>query len=410
MVGSQKVLGLFVCISTLFGCSSDSGSRTVNNPCLRKELSACGQACDNGTKECGAGLYCDTDLTCAAECTADSAKTDCDDDKGCSEEGRCVVGGASGGGGTGGNTSAGNLGDAGGDPVCGEVKLAAVPKVPNVIVIVDQSSSMTRDFVGTESRWDVLKASLLAPDGLFAELQGLVRFGIVLYSGQVGEQDVCPHLSQVSVALNNLEAIRALYQPEAARHGTPTGESIEAVLNQIEKTDLVDPKNPAILVLATDGQPNSCKTPDVQDGQMASVDQVKRAFGLGIRTYVIAVGTELELPDVHVNDLASAGIGVATGAPSFRVDNDAALRAALRSVVGGELSCTVPLKGKVTAKDPCAGTVLLDGKPLECMGADGWVLVNPSTIELKGTACDGLKTGKKLEAKFECGDAIPEVI
>jgi len=410
MTRSHKVLGLIVCISSALGCSSDSGGRTVSNPCLRKELAACGQVCDDVSKSCGVGLYCGDDAKCAAECTPESAKTDCTDGKGCSADGHCVVGGASGGENTGGgNTSGVVVADGGNGGVCGQVKLDATPKTPNVIVIVDQSSSMDDKFDDNGTRWEVLKASLLADDGLFAELQALVRFGIVLYSGE-DDGNACPNLSQVAVAINNLEAIRALYQPQDTLNDTPTGDAINAVLDQIENTDLVGGDNPTIFVLATDGEPDTCAEPNPQNGQEESVASVKRAFSLDIRTYVIAVAQEDELSEGHLNDMANAGIGVMSGAPSFRVDNDAALRAALRGVVGGELSCTVPLKGKVTAKDPCAGTVLLDGKELECKGANGWELVNPKTIEIKGTACDALKTGKKLEANFDCGDAIPDVI
>ncbi len=409
MTESYKVFGLILCAGCFLGCSADS--KKVGGPCARGELASCGVPCDDATKLCGAGLYCSWDAKCTAECSVASARDDCKDAKGCSPDGHCVVGGAAGGEATGGGANSAAT-DAGDGTACGEVKLKATPKTPNVIVIVDQSGSMQADFGDNGTRWEVLKASLLANDGLFAELEGIVRFGIVLYSGEE-EPKVCPVLSQVSVALNNLDAIRTLYAPKEPIDDTPTGDSINALLDQIQKTDLLAGDDPTIFVLATDGEPDTCAVPNPQNGQVEAVTAVTRAFKLGIRTYMIAVAQDNELSDEHLRDMANAGLGVTAGkpdAPSYRVDDDSGLRAALRGIVGGQLSCTVPLKGKVTAEDPCVGTVRLDGTVLKCNDPNGWELVNESSIKLNGQACDALKTGKKLDATFPCGSATSPVI
>ncbi len=409
MIRSPTVILTLACAGALFGCS-DSGSQRTSNPCTRDELVGCGVACTEGSNACGAGLYCDQTL-CAAQCTPATTAIDCGGDSACSTEGKCVpLPGSSGGGATAGSAGNGSAGNGGGDggSACGEVKLEATPKTPNVIVIVDQSGSMNQSFGATGSRWDVLKASLLADDGLFAALQSQVRFGLVLYSSIEGGP-TCPLLTRVDVAINNLAAIRAAYEPQAALEDTPTGDTIDSVVTQLQGTPLLTGDDPTIFVLATDGEPDTCAEPDPQRGQPQAVAAVQRAFSLGVRTYLIAVAEEAELSADHLRDMANAGVGVTPGmpdAPSFRVNNDAGLRTALSGIVGGELSCIVPLKGKVTASDPCVGTVRLDGKVLACGAADGWKLINESSIEITGAACDTLKTGKLLEATFPCNTAI----
>ncbi len=408
MNGSRKLFLVLACAGSMLACGS-SDKKAPGGPCVRGELEACGTACDDTGKSCPAGLACEAGA-CNAECAPATEVVDCGADEACSAVGQCVAkGGANAGGANAGGASAGSTGDGGDDlGACGEVALKATPTTPNVILIIDQSSSMEARFGNTGSRWDVLKASLLAEDGLIAELQSLVRFGLVLYSSKNGGP-TCPNLTKVDVAIDNLEAIRAKYQPADLIEDTPTGDSLDAITTQIEGTALLDGGEPTIYVLATDGEPDTCEQPDPENGQGEAIAAVKRAFDRGIRTYVIAVADERDISTAHLRDMANAGVGTAPGkpdAPSFRVNNDAGLRSALKGIVGGELSCVVPLKGKVVSKDPCVGSVRLDGQPLECNGVNGWKLVTESSIEVTGTACDTLKTGKTLEATFPCDAAI----
>jgi hypothetical protein len=345
---------------------------------------------------------------CTAECTSESASRDCGPSKTCSEDGHCLGDGA----GVTGDAASGNGGfsrDGSTSPHgCGEVLLKPTPKTPNVIVLVDQSGSMTAKF-GSSTRWLVLKESLLADDGLIASLQSVVRFGVVLYSSNDGGP-TCPVLTpaKVSVALDNLEGIRSLYQPAEPIADTPTGDAIDAVIQQAKDSGLIngpDQMNPTIIVLATDGEPDTCEVPNPQNGQAESVAAIENAYKAGVPTYVIAVANEDELSQKHVQDIANAGAGM-KDAPSYRVQDDKGLRDALQSIVSGQLSCVVPLQGKVTAEDPCVGKVELDGKPLGCNDANGWRLLGESTIEIQGSACTALKSGGTLDATFPCDTAV----
>lgn len=414
---AKTLLAVGVALAVPFAaCSDDKKQGRPAGPCERGTLTGCGESCSSSAP-CKAGLFCD-DGSCNAECSAgasDKAVSECSANESCSSEGRCVfdVNRADGGG-----LDGGASGDGGGElpesGSCGEVVLDTNPITPNVIFIIDQSSSMKERF-GSGTRWEVLKTSLLADNGLIAELQDRVRFGVTLYSSKNGTMEgmACPLLTETTVALDNLAGIRAVYQPANYIDDTPTGDAINAVIDKWMTTVSPDEMPvPTIFVLATDGEPDTCAKPDGNntnvDGRPQSLAAVKRAFEAGIQTYVIAVADERDLSQTHVDDLANAGVGHtgSPAAPSYRPDGDQGLRDALRAIVTGVVSCDVPLKGQVVAS-ACEATVTLDGKAVPCTGNDGFELLPDSQVRLKGTACAGLKAGQVLSATFPCGGAIP---
>jgi hypothetical protein len=418
--------GVLLALSTaLAACGSDAPATA--GPCGRGELPACGTSCSS-LSVCPTGLHC-TEGACQAECTSASAAQDCGRGKLCNDDGRCMddpdaeedggEDGPDGGsaGGSGGGDGGGGLGGSGLDggedsQVCGRVVLDTTPKTPNVMLIIDRSSSMDEPF-GSADRWTALKDSLLAPNGMIAELQNVVRFGATWYSASNG-QDVpaiaeCPVLVEVNIALDNFEAIRTGY-PADMIEDTPTGDSIEAVLAKLTNNGLDPPssQDPTIFILATDGEPDTCEQLDPQNGQQESIDAVKHAFTLGIKTYVIAVANEGDLSQQHLNDLANAGVGNMGGpqAPSYRPNSDQGLRDALRDIISGVVSCDVRLEGTVTG-EPCEAEVTIGATRLTCNDANGFELLGPSEVRLNGNACEELKAGKGLTASFPCGGAIP---
>jgi hypothetical protein len=354
--------------------------------------------------DCGSGKLCDDEGRCVDDPDAQDAGGE-DLDAGDEEDG--------GGDGDGGSSDGGGGGAGGGDgQICGRVTLNTTPKTPNVMLIIDRSSSMDEPF-GSADRWTALKDSLLAPNGMIAELQNIVRFGATWYSASNG-QDVpaipeCPVLTEVNIALNNFDAIRSAYPPDMIED-TPTGDSIEAVLAKLTSNGLDPPssQDPTIFILATDGEPDTCEQLDPQNGQQEAIDAVKHAFSLGIKTYVIAVANEGDLSQQHLNDLANAGVGNMGGpqAPSYRPNSDQGLRDALREIISGVVSCDVRLEGTVTG-DPCEAEVTIGATRLTCDDPNGFELLGPSELRLNGSACDELQDGKGLTASFPCGGAIP---
>ncbi|MGF1464556.1 MAG: hypothetical protein ACFCGT_00350 [Sandaracinaceae bacterium] len=393
---------LALAILALSGCDFGERARAeVACEDLGRAIAAlCGDPCGPGG-DCPDGLYCGAGDTCTADCVPGS----CPDGRACSADGRCV------------SSDAGPAVDSGPPPdmntVCANVEVDARRVTPTVILVVDQSGSMSQGF-GDTNRWNALKDSLLAsPDGFIAALEDQVRFGLALYSARSSDNEnidgECPVITIVEPALSNFSAIDDVYAPANPIDETPTGESIDALLDRLALDPDPDP-DPTVFVLCTDGEPDTCAQPNPQRGQPEALAAVERAFDLGVRTFVISLANERELSSAHLQDVANAGLGRRPGdedAPFWRAGDDDGLRDALRTIIGGELSCELELDGRIVG-DPCLGQVRLNGVLLECNGVDGWRALDDTRIELLGEACETLKTapGVGLEAEFPCDVVI----
>jgi hypothetical protein len=294
--------------------------------------------------------------------------------------------------------------------ICADVTLDTRMVTPTVILLVDQSGSMDEQFSSSGTRWNVMRDSLLAvPGGLIYDLQSIVRFGLDLYSAisddsghPVGE---CPLITKVPPDLNNHDAIQAVYATEDPIDDTPTGDSIDVVV-----ADLIAAPNPtgdpSIIILATDGEPDRCEELDPQNGQAEAVAAAQNAYANGYRLYIISVGAG-SVSAAHLQDMANAGVGAdpSDPAPYWVAGDDAGLRDALRAIVGGEISCTIELNGRIVVDEACTGTVVLNGHVLPCNDPNGWRAVDENHIELQGEACETLTGGDfaTLTATFPCG-------
>lgn len=405
-VGWAIACALFVAVS---GCGDDAEL----SPCVDGDL-GCGRACGAETPPCTAGLFCSTEGLCSKECGQLPGHA-CPHDSMCTLEGRCIpygsaIAGTGGGGATGGNGTTGGTGTYHPPGSCADTIVRATKVIPTVLLIVDQSSSMNESFGGA-SRWDTLRDFLLeSPDGLIADLQSQVRFGLAMYSATSGGNNPdpigeCPMVTTVAPALDNYDAIAASYGPAEPIEDTPTGDAIDKILDDLMLGNDPDKtEDPTVFILATDGEPDRCEELDPQNGQEEAIAAVTRAFRAGVRTFIISVGNEVSMQ--HQQDVANAGLGRGPGdadAEYWVAGDDATLRAALIDIVGGQLGCEVQLNGSVEDGDACLGMVALNGRALECGGDDGWELSSPRHIRLKGAACDELKNGEvTLDVRFPC--------
>ncbi len=171
--------------------------------------------------------------------------------------------------------------------------------------------------------------------------------------------------------------------------------------------------SPPIIVLATDGLPDTCANADPrnqaeQDAANATaVAAAQRAWMAGIELFYLSVGDDVT--NAHAQQMANAGAGLdpTTGAAMFyRASNPAELQAAFNTIIGGVVSCQLDLDGSVDPTQAGSGTVTLNGNPLT-YGTD-WMLVDPDTIVLVGAACDMLmnSTNPTVTAVFPCGAVI----
>lgn len=380
-------------------CGCDCAGDGPQGPCDGpRPPEGCDVTC-SAEEPCAPGLYCGEEGVCTADCDPLRPAEGCPDGI-CRNDGRCEP------------AMRADGGRADGSNVCADVQVQATRVTPNVILIVDQSGSMTERF-GDSNRWDALRDSLLAdPGGLVTELDSIVRFGLALYSAEApidfepvpGE---CPLITWVPPDLNNHGAIAAVYRPADPIDETPTGASIDWALDRLTMSP--DPNaDPTIFILATDGEPDTCEQPNPQNGQGESLAAVERAYLAGIRTYIISVGRGT-VSEAHLQDMANAGLGREPGDPDaqfWEAGDDEGLRTALMDIVGGQLSCVVELQGRIDdLEQACSGRVELNGLPIPCNDPDGWRAIDESHIELRGDSCETLQSGPgvTLNATFPCG-------
>ncbi len=324
------VVGVAALLLAAAGCST--GMTGGTDPCHGSSPPAsCSQPCGTGAASCPSGYYCGTAGTCTSDCNATDG-TGCSSGQVCSADGRCL-----------GSMDSGTpppITDAGApDNTCAEVMLDGTHTTPNVILLVDRSGSMNTTFDRGLSRWDVLQGTLMQnPGGFVASLQHTVRFGLALFTGD--RSGTCPDLITVlPPALDNYMPISTVYSAASPGYNTPTGESMNQLVSMLSSATL--PPGPTIIILATDGEPNTCSsTHDTTAGQAMSVAAAGAAQAAGYTVDAIGVGTDVALTNLQA--VAAAGGGTA-----YSVTDTASLTTALNTIIGGAVSCDITLSGMV---------------------------------------------------------------
>ncbi len=288
----------------------------------------------------------------------------------------------------------------GGHYECPELDEVLLPQVPTFQLVVDRSGSMDEDFGGV-SRWDAMVETLIGGDGVVTRLQSDIRFGLTLYSN---DMMMCPTVDSLGPQLDAEDEISAALGATMPEGDTPTGESLQLATELV----LADTwEGEKVLVLATDGEPDTCAIPDpmgaeVDEVRGVAVDAVTAAYEAGIRTFVISVGQELA--EEHLQDLANAGIGVGDGDPpaEFWIANDTdSLVAAFDAIVAGIRPCDFDLDKPLAADLAPSCTVTVNDMAVGYQDANGWDLSDETTLSLSGTACDAIQQGV-AEVSMSC--------
>jgi hypothetical protein len=306
---------------------------------------------------------------------------------------------------------------------CVEAQAGASRVTPRVILVLDGSCSMSTDYPAngaasassctqnTKGRWAALRGALVDPQrGVVPKLQSMVRFGLVVF----GTQNMCPIPGEpVRPALNNLAAIVAGTPNVQPGMYTPTGPALDWVYdNLIEGVSPDGDNGPQIVILATDGEPNSCggRGGQVVTDYQPSIDAIKKGTGKGVTTYVISLADSAGAFHDHLQQLADLGNPGAGGAAKlYEPGSPDELSAALESLVGGAVGCDVALDGVITAGSECTGTVTLNGAAIGCNDANGWKLLDGRHIRLQGNACKRLMTeSAQVTARFPCSSFSPD--
>jgi hypothetical protein len=296
---------------------------------------------------------------------------------------------------------------------CEQLTLTIDELRPAVTLLVDQSGSMNQGYPtrgSGQSRWSIVRQALMDPStGVVATLQRSIQFGLSFYTSYNGfSGGACPALSEVVSATDNYAAIAALYDQTYPADDTPTGAAIEQVVTQIQASKR---KGPELILLVTDGDPDTCAQPDPQGGQQEAVNAAARAFEAGIGFYVLGVSSDIS--GDKLQQLANAGQGkpldarwgVDAGAaePYQASSSVAGLTQQLQEILANVPLCEVELERDVAPDELRRGNVTLDGQPLQFENADGFRQKDARHLQIVGKACDSLRNaGKKLSVRISC--------
>jgi hypothetical protein len=308
---------------------------------------------------------------------------------------------------------------------CVEGRANAERVQPRVILVLDGSCSMSTDYPanGEQSatectanqmgRWAALRNALVDPQvGVVPQLQHLVQFGLAVY----GTNRTCPipegHMP-VRPALNNADAIASSMPQVQPGMYTPTGAALDWVYeNMIEEYSPDVNLGPQIVILATDGEPNSCDGGGGRRGAnyQPSVNAVMNGTDKGVTTYVVSLADATGDFHDHLQELANLGNPAANGsAQLYEPSSPAELASDIQTLVGGAIGCDIVLDGSLMPGSECAGTVMVNGAPVACNDPNGFTAIDPRHIRLQGTSCQMLMDRNVLvEARFPCSSFSPE--
>jgi hypothetical protein len=325
--------------------------------------------------------------------------------------------------------------DAGG--LCGNQQHEIVSDSPNIYFVLDTSGSMASVVTGTKhSRYDLLRDAAI---NVVRSLGALINVGAALFPQGASAKDSCAEGKEVMPVQpgtsapddpNAGDSATTLKFEKATnvdpKGGTPVSATLNALLPNLKKLP-----GRTIVVLATDGGPNcnasavcdkdqcmaniegmcvpavNCCAPGGPAGpemcidRPATVSAISAFASAGIQVYVVGIPGSETYSDV-LGAMALAG-----GAPGFappyyfKVDDAATLSATLGSIASLVVSCDFDVKDP--PKTPDMTNVYLDNTVLPADPVNGWAWKTPTVVELRGDACQRLKSGKVRRVQIVSG-------
>lgn len=330
--------------------------------------------------------------------------------------------------------------------LCGNLILPVQIDKPNLYFVVDRSGSMDQTLPDTQQT--KFYATRYAIAEALKAIGHRVRYGAAVFPVSGGEIEGCAPGVQVfetrdgdpptyaaagelGPILNGLMVTLAKFGPTG---GTPTASTLAALYPTLTALP-----GKTFVVLATDGAPNCnanavcsatgcqhtiegtsvngksctdtfncCDPALVPGGQLYCVDDdateaaVIALAQAGIDTYVIGMpGTEY-YGDV-LDRLALAGNTARPGPPYYySTESNADLIQSLFEIgIQVAVSCTVNLGQE--PPDPALVNVYFDTALVGQDDTDGWAWIDSTTIEIRGAACDQLKSGNVLQVQVVSG-------
>lgn len=293
------------------------------------------------------------------------------------------------------------------DSNCGTRTQTAKMILPDIMLVMDRSLSMTNDIndqmcaggspmngnCGASSKWQIVVPVI---SQVVTDTDARVNWGM-FYLGDEPAQCGVANAPVVPIAAMNAAAVATSLTANqfTGATGTPTRRAIQQAVSYL--TGLGD-SNPKYLLFATDGQPNCATTSATSLGMddTAGADQaVKDALAAGIPTFVVGVGNTNAA--ASLNQLAMDGGKPQTGGTTsyYQVNDAAALATAFGTIVGQAASCTFNIGAPPDGTNTDGLAVYGDGTPITMDPANGWSFKNgdKTTVILNGPVCDQVMSG-----------------
>ncbi len=316
-------------------------------------------------------------------------------------------------GGTGGETggTGGFVDDAG---VCTSTSAEAERVQLDMIFVIDRSQSMT----GT--KWIGTKSALTT---FFNDpASSKIGAGLVFFPNNNNASPCIPEEYEsldvpIGTLPGNAFALTNAMPADATGGSTPTYGALKGALHVATAYQEAHPKRKTIVVLATDGDPNSCGAVTITD--IANLAKAARNYN-GVLTYVVAVeGSDI----INVNQIAAAGGTVTAYDITSDIDQ---FTAKIEEIRGAALGCEFVIPPPPNGMDLDPDKVNFSYTPhgvgmpklllraddlVDCNGKPGWYYDNngiPTKIILCPASCATVQAdaNAKVDVLFGCKSQI----
>lgn len=305
--------------------------------------------------------------------------------------------------------------DAADAQTCGLENFSLVKETPEILLVLDRSSSMNRMPATPPGMMPMIGATLwtdalTALDDVVKNTQSAVHWGLKLFP--LPTACMVAEGAEVEVAPNNYDPVLMKARTTGLNtttggnaSGTPTDFAMQRATTYLTARKAMSNK-PKYIVLATDGLPTcangtSATTPMGRD---AAVAAITAAVTAGFKTYVVGIAIEDAAISV-LNEMAVAG-----GAPRtdpmtkfYPVANRADLVTSLNQITGQVASCVFPLSKPPPSPDDVKVTVDTDRVPPSPTNGWSYTTGQNMAIQLNGSYCDRVKANDaKVAIVFGC--------
>jgi hypothetical protein len=327
------------------------------------------------------------------------------------------IAGTSGKGGSGGSGSTPT-----GDANCGSQTSTTTREPPDVLLLLDRSSSMfytidqdcfcsdqdaadsgTTTYTlctntsNCQKRWTAVQPAVVDTVANSKD----VNWGLKFFPTANQPQCSVSSTIEVPIAANNADAVNSQIQSATVSLSTPTASAINTSVTYLKT---VNDNRPKFILLATDGQPN-CRGGQIMNEDMAgAVTAATNAYDAGFPVYVIGIGPNLG----NLSQIADAG-----GTNDYyQVSSPQDLVNAFAEIKTLVASCTFTLT--TTPPDINNIGVYLDKNLVQQDPDNGWSFGGGNqSIVLNGDTCKKVTSGQatSVEILFGCpGEPPPPTI